>query len=135
MFYTWKYVYFHCIYEKFMWNIMLKISKNNISSTAPLNFQLKFECFNQITSINNCVEFFRTKVDVERQLLTVLSPQPKPLPNTCLILSDIQFVDNRWCMFVILNLCLICTFKELNENWYLIKMSSHIFSKFEFILS
>ncbi|KAK7572174.1 hypothetical protein V9T40_014646 [Parthenolecanium corni] len=36
-----------------------------------------------------------TKVDVDRQLLTLLSPQPKPLPNTILIISDIQFVDNR----------------------------------------
>lgn len=36
-----------------------------------------------------------TNVDTERQLLTVLSPQPKPLPDACLILSDVSFMDNR----------------------------------------
>ncbi|XKL60133.1 hypothetical protein PGB90_001149 [Kerria lacca] len=34
-----------------------------------------------------------TNVDTERQILTILSPQPKPLPDACLILSDVQFVD------------------------------------------
>ncbi|XP_011708131.1 PREDICTED: protein CLP1 homolog [Wasmannia auropunctata] len=39
-----------------------------------------------------------TNVDVERQTfttLTVLSPQPRPLPNTVLLLSDIQFMDSH----------------------------------------
>ncbi|XP_075212091.1 protein CLP1 homolog isoform X2 [Lycorma delicatula] len=36
-----------------------------------------------------------TNVDVERQMLTVLSPQPRPLPDTLLILSDIQFMDSH----------------------------------------
>ncbi|KAK0092023.1 hypothetical protein PV326_002370 [Microctonus aethiopoides] len=35
-----------------------------------------------------------TNVDVDRQTITVLSPQPQPLPNTVLLLSDVQFVDN-----------------------------------------
>lgn len=35
-----------------------------------------------------------TKVDTERQMVTVLSPQPRPLPkNSILLLSDVQFVD------------------------------------------
>lgn len=34
-----------------------------------------------------------TKVDMEKGTLTVLSPQPKPLPNTYLLASDVQFVD------------------------------------------
>ncbi|XP_043471503.1 protein CLP1 homolog [Leptopilina heterotoma] len=35
-----------------------------------------------------------TNVDVERQTLTVLSPQPK-LPQTVLLVSDIQFMDSH----------------------------------------
>lgn len=38
---------------------------------------------------------YRTNVDVERQTFTVLSPQPRPLPNTVLLLSDIQFMDSH----------------------------------------
>ncbi|KAJ6641427.1 Protein CLP1 like [Pseudolycoriella hygida] len=36
-----------------------------------------------------------TNVDNERQTLTVLSPQPRPLPNTILLLSEIQFMDSH----------------------------------------
>ncbi|XP_028168685.1 protein CLP1 homolog [Ostrinia furnacalis] len=36
-----------------------------------------------------------TAVDTERQTLTVLSPQPRPLPNTILLLSDLQYMDNH----------------------------------------
>lgn len=36
-----------------------------------------------------------TNVDVERQTLTVLSPQPRPLPDTLFFLSEIQFMDNH----------------------------------------
>ncbi|KOX67341.1 Protein CLP1 like protein [Melipona quadrifasciata] len=36
-----------------------------------------------------------TNVDVDRQTFTVLSPQPRPLPNTVLLLSDIQFMDSH----------------------------------------
>ncbi|XP_067125537.1 polyribonucleotide 5'-hydroxyl-kinase Clp1 [Centruroides vittatus] len=36
-----------------------------------------------------------TAVDMERQLLTVLSPRPRPLPKTVLLLSDIQFMDSH----------------------------------------
>ena len=35
-----------------------------------------------------------TDVNIEQQKVTVLSPQPKPLPDTYFILSDIQFVDS-----------------------------------------
>ncbi len=35
-----------------------------------------------------------TKVNAEEQKLTLLSPQPKPLPDTCLLLSDVRFVDS-----------------------------------------
>ncbi|EFX63542.1 hypothetical protein DAPPUDRAFT_119123 [Daphnia pulex] len=34
-------------------------------------------------------------VDLERQMLTVLSPQPRPLPRTRLLLSDIQYMDSH----------------------------------------
>lgn len=34
-----------------------------------------------------------TKVDLERQMLTVLSPQPRPLPALILMLSEIQYMD------------------------------------------
>jgi len=30
---------------------------------------------------------------MEKQTLTVLSPQPRPLPRTFLLASDVQFVD------------------------------------------
>jgi polyribonucleotide 5'-hydroxyl-kinase len=36
-----------------------------------------------------------TNVDVERQTITVLSPQPRPLPKTLLILSELQFMDSH----------------------------------------
>jgi len=35
-----------------------------------------------------------TNVDTERQVVTVLSPQPRPLPkNSILLLSEVEFVD------------------------------------------
>ncbi|XP_004525577.1 protein CLP1 homolog [Ceratitis capitata] len=34
-----------------------------------------------------------TDVDMERQTITVLSPQPRPLPNNVLLLSELQFMD------------------------------------------
>ncbi|KAJ8983107.1 hypothetical protein NQ317_001850 [Molorchus minor] len=36
-----------------------------------------------------------TNIDTERQTLTLLSPQPKPLPNNILILSELQFMDSH----------------------------------------
>ncbi|GJQ80829.1 cbc [Trypoxylus dichotomus] len=36
-----------------------------------------------------------TNVDTERQMITLLSPQPKPLPNNVLILSELQFMDSH----------------------------------------
>ncbi|CAG0889102.1 unnamed protein product [Darwinula stevensoni] len=36
-----------------------------------------------------------TNVDTERQTLTLLSPQPRPLPQTIVLLSEIQFMDNH----------------------------------------
>ncbi|XP_023017710.1 protein CLP1 homolog [Leptinotarsa decemlineata] len=36
-----------------------------------------------------------TNVDTERQILTLLSPQPKPLPNHILVLSELQFMDTH----------------------------------------
>lgn len=36
-----------------------------------------------------------TKVDVDKQTITLLSPQPGPLPNSVLLLSDIQFMDSN----------------------------------------
>ncbi|XP_026468463.1 protein CLP1 homolog [Ctenocephalides felis] len=36
-----------------------------------------------------------THVDMERQVFTVLSPQPRPLPQTVLLLSDLQFMDSH----------------------------------------
>jgi polyribonucleotide 5'-hydroxyl-kinase len=35
-----------------------------------------------------------TEINVKEQKLTVLSPQPKPLPKTLLLLSEVQFVDS-----------------------------------------
>ncbi|XP_065335760.1 protein CLP1 homolog [Cloeon dipterum] len=36
-----------------------------------------------------------TEVDMDRQTMTVLSPQPRPLPQTLLLLSEIQFMDSH----------------------------------------
>lgn len=36
-----------------------------------------------------------TNIDVDRQLLTFLAPQPKPLPNNLLVLSELQFMDSH----------------------------------------
>lgn len=35
----------------------------------------------------------RTGVDMEKSVLTVLSPAPRPLPKTILLVMDIQFMD------------------------------------------
>ncbi|CAI6363966.1 unnamed protein product [Macrosiphum euphorbiae] len=36
-----------------------------------------------------------TNVDTSQQMLTLLSPQPKPLPETIYHMSDVQFIDNN----------------------------------------
>lgn len=36
-----------------------------------------------------------TNVDMERQTITVLSPQPRPLRNNLLLLSEMQFMDSH----------------------------------------
>ncbi|CAG9765695.1 unnamed protein product [Ceutorhynchus assimilis] len=36
-----------------------------------------------------------TNVDTDRQTISVLSPQPKPLPNHILVLSELQFMDSH----------------------------------------
>lgn len=36
-----------------------------------------------------------TNVDVERQTVTVLSPQPRPLPNVVMLFSELQFIDSH----------------------------------------
>ncbi|XP_015907325.1 polyribonucleotide 5'-hydroxyl-kinase Clp1 [Parasteatoda tepidariorum] len=36
-----------------------------------------------------------TNVDVERQVVTVLSPHPRPLPKNIFLIGDIQFMDAR----------------------------------------
>ncbi|XP_076267224.1 protein CLP1 homolog [Rhynchophorus ferrugineus] len=36
-----------------------------------------------------------SNLDMDRQTITLLSPQPKPLPNNILVLSEIQFMDSH----------------------------------------
>lgn len=36
-----------------------------------------------------------TNVDIERQTITILSPQPRPLPKNICLLSDLQFMDSH----------------------------------------
>lgn len=38
--------------------------------------------------------FLRLDVDEDLKVMKVLSPQPKPLPKTILILTEIQFMDS-----------------------------------------
>jgi len=35
-----------------------------------------------------------TDIKMEEQKLVVLSPQPRPLPDTLLLLSEVQYVDS-----------------------------------------
>lgn len=58
-----------------------------------LKYLLIILIFNFLIKFLFIIYFIRTNVDTERQILTILSPQPKPLPDACLILSDVQFVD------------------------------------------
>lgn len=68
-------VWNHCQYDKKYWNA-------NIKYIFFLN---------------------RTNVDISRQMLTLLSPQPKPLPETIYLMSDVQFMDsNAWRLCLIL---------------------------------
>lgn len=58
---------------------------------------------------------------MERQMMTVLSPQPRPLPRTRLLLSEIQYMDSHWLSyyerrinlttlsFLFLMLCIVCS--------------------------
>ncbi|XP_053687675.1 protein CLP1 homolog [Sabethes cyaneus] len=36
-----------------------------------------------------------TNVNMEKEVLTILSPQPRPLPQTILLVSDLQFMDSH----------------------------------------
>ena len=36
-----------------------------------------------------------TDVNADEQKITLLSPQPKPLPDTCFLLSDVIYVDGN----------------------------------------
>lgn len=36
-----------------------------------------------------------TEANIKENKLTILSPQPKPLPKTILLLSEVQFVDSN----------------------------------------
>ncbi|XP_055606682.1 protein CLP1 homolog [Uranotaenia lowii] len=36
-----------------------------------------------------------TNVNMEKEVLTILSPQPRPLPQTILLVSDVQFMDSH----------------------------------------
>ena len=38
----------------------------------------------------------RTGVDMEKSVLTILSPAPRPLPKSILLVMDIQFMDIKW---------------------------------------
>ena len=40
-----------------------------------------------------CVLYYRTDVDMEAGMLTVLSPAPHPLPRKILIKTNLQFMD------------------------------------------
>ena len=74
-----------------------KVVKVNITAKDLLNRLLAVSLAN-ITDdliVTNVAGFVLvTDVNADQQKITVLSPQPKPLPDTLFILSDIQFVDN-----------------------------------------
>lgn len=62
------------------------------------SFVCKFDAlnFNSKGIFNHGVNsFFRTDVDTDRQTCTILSPEQRPLPNTLLLLSEIQFMDSH----------------------------------------
>jgi len=46
--------------------------------------------------VSHCAGFVCvSNIDTERQTITLLSPQPKPLPNNILVLSEPQFMDSH----------------------------------------
>nr|XP_023020553.1 protein CLP1 homolog [Leptinotarsa decemlineata] len=51
--------------------------------------------YNEVVSSHVAGFVCVTNVDTERQILTLLSPQPKPLPNHILVLSKLQFMDTH----------------------------------------
>lgn len=40
--------------------------------------------------------FFRNEVDLDRHMMIVLSPAPRPLPRKFFLLSDVKFMDFKW---------------------------------------
>lgn len=39
---------------------------------------------------------FSNEVDLDRQMMVVLSPAPRPLPRKFFLLSDVKFMDFKW---------------------------------------
>lgn len=57
------------------------------------------EQFQSITFIYDfflSVFFFRNEVDLDRHMMIVLSPAPRPLPRKFFLLSDVKFMDFKW---------------------------------------
>ena len=46
-----------------------------------------------VTDVDVLSIFSRTNVDMNKDLMTVLSPAPKPLPRNILLLSEVTFMD------------------------------------------
>ena len=73
-----------------------KLVKVSLSAKDLLNrlLAVSFSSTTEDLIVTNVAGFVLvTDVSAEQQKITILSPQPKPLPDTLLLLSDIQFVD------------------------------------------
>lgn len=62
-----------------------------------LNHVLSISFTNEVDEVmvtNVCGFVVVTNVNVDEQKITVLSPQPKPLPDRLFLLSEMQYVDS-----------------------------------------
>lgn len=58
-------------------------------------------CFSQLNLFMICLNcfclfLFRNEVDLDRHMMIVLSPAPRPLPRKFFLLSDVKFMDFKW---------------------------------------
>ncbi|XP_076326710.1 polyribonucleotide 5'-hydroxyl-kinase Clp1-like isoform X4 [Tachypleus tridentatus] len=70
----------------------VEIGPNLLHHVLALTFSNNVEEHPMLSNVAGfiCV----TGINMEQELLTVLSPQPQPLPNGLLLFSDVQFIDS-----------------------------------------
>lgn len=75
---------------------LLSISSLEFERESPTSTSLKTTLKSTVVTSNIQGIICITNIDTERGVLTVLSPQPKPLPpNAIFITSDVLFIDSQ----------------------------------------